>query len=100
GQRYPALRVDHSLQADKDGSTDTLVDIKGQQDDHFDLTETRMILEKIFPILTQRDRENIQGTFREGVGQNETGERIGLRQMHVSRLQRTAIKKLQEAAHK
>ncbi|UTP75501.1 hypothetical protein NFD60_05320 [Staphylococcus epidermidis] len=34
----------------------------------------------------------------EGLSQKETGERIGLSQMHVSRLQRTAIKKLQEAA--
>lgn len=39
-------------------------------------------------------------TFIDGLSQKETGERIGLSQMHVSRLQRTAIKKLQEAARK
>ncbi|EJJ3739845.1 sigma-70 family RNA polymerase sigma factor [Staphylococcus aureus] len=72
----------------------------GQQDDHYDLTEKRMILEKILPILSDREREIIQCTFIEGLSQKETGERIGLSQMHVSRLQRTAIKKLQEAAHK
>lgn len=51
-----------------------------------------MILERILPILSEREREIIQCTFIEGLSQKETGERIGLSQMHVSRLQRTAIK--------
>ncbi|MDU1490547.1 MAG: RNA polymerase sigma factor SigB [Staphylococcus epidermidis] len=74
GQSYNALSVDHSIEADKDGSTVTLLDIMGQQE------------------------QIIQCTFIEGLSQKETGERIGLSQMHVSRLQRTAVKKLQEAA--
>lgn len=98
GQSYNALSVDHSIEADKDGSTVTLLDIMGNQDDGYDLTEKRMILERILPILSDREREIIQFTFIEGLSQKETGERIGLSQMHVSRLQRTAIKKLQEAA--
>ena len=100
GQSYNALSVDHSIEADKDGSTVTLLDIMGQQDDNYDLTEKRMILEKILPILSERERQIIHCTFIEGLSQKETGERIGLSQMHVSRLQRTAIKKLQEAANK
>ena len=48
GQSYNALSVDHSIEADKDGSTVTLLDIMGQQDDNYDLTEKRMILEKYF----------------------------------------------------
>ena len=95
GQSYS---VDHSIEADKDGSTVTLLDIMGQKDDNYDLTEKRMILERILPILSDREREIIQCTFIEGLSQKETGERIGLSQMHVSRLQRTAIKKLQQAA--
>ena len=63
----------------------------GQQDDNYDLTEKRMILERILPILS-RERQIIQCTFIEGLSQKETGERIGLSQMHVSRLQRTAVK--------
>ncbi|MBM0869045.1 RNA polymerase sigma factor SigB [Staphylococcus auricularis] len=97
-QSYNALSVDHSIEADKDGSTVTLLDIMGQQDDNYDLTEKRMILDKILPILSDREREIIQCTFIEGLSQKETGECIGLSQMHVSRLQRTAIKKLQQAA--
>lgn len=59
-----------------------------------------MILERILPILSERERQIIQCTFIEGLSQKETGERIGLSQMHVSRLQRTAIKnykKLQDS---
>lgn len=100
GQSYNALSVDHSIEADKDGSTVTLLDIMGEQEGGYDLTEKRMILERILPILTDREREIIQCTFIEGLSQKETGERIGLSQMHVSRLQRNAIKKLQQAAKK
>lgn len=31
GQSYNALSVDHSIEADKDGSTVTLLDIMGQK---------------------------------------------------------------------
>ncbi|MDO5376147.1 MAG: RNA polymerase sigma factor SigB [Staphylococcus rostri] len=98
GQSYHALSVDHSIEADKDGSTVTLLDVMGSQDENYDLTEQRIILERILPILSEREREIIQCTFIEGLSQKETGERVGLSQMHVSRLQRTAIKKLQQAA--
>lgn len=100
GQSYNALSVDHSIEADKDGSTVTLLDVMGQSDDNYDLSEKRLILEKVLPILSEREREIIQFTFMEGLSQKETGERVGLSQMHVSRLQRTAINKLRQAVSK
>ena len=45
------------LRADKDGSTVTLLDIMGQKDDNYDLTEKRMILERILPILSDREEK-------------------------------------------
>lgn len=96
-QSYNALSVDHSIEADKDGSTVTLLDVMGEREEGYELTEKRMILEKVLPILSEREREIIQCTFIEGLSQKETGEKIGLSQMHVSRLQRTAIKKLRDA---
>ena len=100
GQSYNALSVDHSIEADKDGSTVTLLDVMGQSDDNYDLSEKRLILENVLPILSDREREIIQFTFMEGLSQKETGERVGLSQMHVSRLQRTAINKLRQAVSK
>ena len=100
GQSYNALSVDHSIEADKDGSTVTLLDVMGQSDDNYDLSEKRLILENVLPILSDREREIIQHTFMEGLSQKETGEHVGLSQMHVSRLQRTAINKLRQAVSK
>ena len=37
-----------------------------------------MILERILPILSDRERQIIQCTFIEGLSQKETGERIDL----------------------
>lgn len=100
GQSYNALSVDHSIEADKDGSTVTLLDIMGNTEEGYELTEKRMILQKVLPILSDREKEIIQCTFIEGLSQKETGLKIGLSQMHVSRLQRTAIKKLRDAVQK
>src|SRR5699024_8018448 len=97
GQSYNALSVDHSIEADKDGSTVALLDVMGQQDDNYDLAEKRMILEKVLHILSDREHEIIKYTFIDGLSQKETCEKIGLSQMHVSRLERSAIKKLREA---
>lgn len=97
GQSYNALSVDHAIEADKEGSTVTLLDVMGQADDNYELTEKRMILERVLPLLSDRERQIIQYTFIEELSQKEVGEKIGLSQMHVSRLQRVAIEKLRHA---
>ena len=42
-------------------------------------------------------KQIIQYTYIEQLSQKEAGDQLGISQMHVSRLQRKAIKKLQEA---
>ena len=69
GQSYNALSVDHSIEVDKDGSTVTLLDVMGQADDNYDLAEKRMILEKVLPILSEREQEIIHSTFIDGLSQ-------------------------------
>ena len=53
--------------------------------------------DKLWVILNEREKQIIQLTYLEQLSQKETGERLGISQMHVSRIQRKAIKKLQEA---
>ena len=48
-------------------------------------------------MLSEREKQIIQYTYIEQLSQKETGDKLGISQMHVSRLQRKAIKKLQEA---
>ncbi|EUJ19080.1 RNA polymerase sigma factor SigB [Listeria aquatica] len=97
GKSYQALSVDHSIEADSDGSTITLLDVVGNDDDGFEQVNQRMLLEKVLPILDSREQKILQYTFIENRSQKETGELLDISQMHVSRIQRQAIKKLREA---
>ncbi|MFE8703035.1 RNA polymerase sigma factor SigB [Cytobacillus sp. FJAT-54145] len=97
GKSYQALSVDHSIEADSEGGTVTLLDIVGNIDSGFEKVNQRLVLEKVLHVLTDREREIIQYTYLENLSQKETGEKLGISQMHVSRLQRRAIKKLQDA---
>ena len=99
GKSYQALSVDHSMEADSDGGTVTLLDIFGDVDEGFERVNQRMVLEKILHVLSEREKSIIQFTYLENLSQKEAGEKIGISQMHVSRLQRRAIKKLREAVH-
>ncbi|MYL73044.1 RNA polymerase sigma factor SigB [Halobacillus litoralis] len=97
GKSYKALSVDRKIEADSDGSTVTILDLIGNQEDGYSNIDQRMLLEKILPILSEREQEILQCTYFENMSQKDTGERLGISQMHVSRLQRRALRKLREA---
>ncbi|MBH0231555.1 RNA polymerase sigma factor SigB [Halobacillus yeomjeoni] len=97
GKSYKALSVDRKIEADSDGSTVTILDLIGNQEDGYSNIDQRMLLEKILPILTEREQEILQCTYFENMSQKDTGEKLGISQMHVSRLQRRALRKLREA---
>lgn len=97
GRSYQALSMDHSIESDSDGSTVTLFDVVGKEDEGFEMTNRRMIVAEAMDILNDREKQIIQLTYLEQMSQKEAGERLGISQMHVSRIQRKAIKKLQEA---
>ncbi|RLQ93165.1 RNA polymerase sigma factor SigB [Falsibacillus albus] len=97
GKSYQALSVDHSIEADSEGSTVTLLDIVGNVDEGYERTNQRLVLEKVLHVLSERERSIIQYTFLENMSQKEAGDMLGISQMHVSRLQRRAIKKLKDA---
>lgn len=97
GRSYQALSMDHTLEADSEGGTVTLFDIIGSQDDGYEKTDQRLLVANALNVLSDRERQIIQYTYIEQLSQKETGELLGISQMHVSRLQRKAIKKLQEA---
>ncbi|MBN8237111.1 RNA polymerase sigma factor SigB [Halobacillus kuroshimensis] len=97
GKSYKALSVDRKIEADSDGSTVTILDLIGNQDEGYSNIDQRMLLEKVLPILSEREQEILQCTYFENMSQKDTGERLGISQMHVSRLQRRALRKLREA---
>ncbi|MGI8316522.1 RNA polymerase sigma factor SigB [Halobacillus mangrovi] len=97
GKSYKALSVDRKIEADSDGSTVTILDLIGNSEDGYSHIDQKMLLEKVLPILSEREQEILQCTYFENMSQKDTGERLGISQMHVSRLQRRALRKLREA---
>ena len=97
GKSYQALSMDHSIESDSDGSTVTLIDIVGKDDEGFEKTNIQMLVDDALDILDEREKQIIQLTYLQQLSQKETGQLLGISQMHVSRIQRKAIKKLQEA---
>lgn len=97
GQSYRALSVDRKMESDSDGSGIAIIDIVGDTEDAYDTVDHKMLLEKIMPVLSEREQKILQYTFFENKNQKETGELLGISQMHVSRLQRRSLRKLREA---
>ncbi len=71
----------------------------GTCDAGFDRAEDRAIVLGLLRHLSRREREIVRLRFEEDLTQAEIGARIGLSQMHVSRVLRNALEKLR-AAHR
>ncbi|WP_088105705.1 RNA polymerase sigma factor SigB [Halalkalibacter urbisdiaboli] len=94
---YQALSVDRTLDADQEGGEVTLLDLVGNVDDGYGKTEQQLLLQKAFSVLNERERQILHYTYYENLSQKETGEKLNISQMHVSRLQRRALDKLRES---
>ncbi|ADU28634.1 RNA polymerase sigma factor SigB [Evansella cellulosilytica] len=97
GKSYQALSVDRSIEADDEGSAVTLLDLVGSTEGGYEKTDQQMLLEKAFTVLSDREKQILHLTYFENLSQKDTGEKLGISQMHVSRLQRRALQKLRES---
>jgi RNA polymerase sigma-B factor len=97
GKSYQAASVDVPIETGSEGSTVTTLDIVGSQDEGFEKVDQRLLLESALHVLSEREREIIHMTFIANKSQKETGEMLGISQMHVSRLQKKALEKLRKA---
>ena len=88
---YRALSLDEPL-ADGLGPLDSL----GSDDAGFERVEQRHLLRSGMTRLPAREREILHLRFYEGLTQREIAGRIGVSQMHVSRLIRRSIEALRE----
>lgn len=96
GKSYQTASVDQSVETGSDGSTVTTLDIVGSEDDGFEKVDQKLFLESALHVLNEREKQIIQFIFIENKSQKETGEFLGISQMHVSRLQKKAIEKLRK----
>ncbi len=63
----------------------------GSEDEGFGRSEDRAALAPVLAHLPEREREILRMRFEEGLPQTQIAERVGLSQMHVSRLIRKAL---------
>ena len=88
-----------SLDAPVSGDDDaaSLADLLGERDARLDDVERVLTLDSALECLTDRDREILRLRFHEELTQSQIGARVGLSQMHVSRLIGQALVRLREA---
>jgi RNA polymerase sigma-B factor len=73
------------------GDDDTMQDVLGTQDEGFRDVENSVLVEAGLAALEERERRIVELRFFEGLTQSEIAARIGISQMHVSRLLRRAL---------
>ena len=94
-QAYKSVSLQSSPGADGEDES-SLLDHMGIDDDGFDTSEDRIILSPGFARLEPRERFILHLRFFEGLTQSQIATRVGISQMHVSRLIRRALEKLRE----
>jgi RNA polymerase sigma-B factor len=88
---YRARSLDASA---GDGSDETLVQQVGAEDGELDHADDRVSTEHAMACLSTRDRLVVRLRFEEDLSQSEIGERLGISQMHVSRLLRRSLDRM------
>jgi RNA polymerase sigma-B factor len=90
---YRAVSLDDPLGAEGRAPAEQL----GGDDDAFERAEQRLLLDRGLSALAPREREILRLRFFEGLTQREIAERVGISQMHVSRLIRRSLADLRAA---
>jgi RNA polymerase sigma-B factor len=94
---YEAASLDAPAVRD-DGESASLVDLLGRDDSAYDLVEDRDAIASTWLALPEVERKVLELRFMHDLTQREIGEQIGYSQMHVSRLLRRALDRLETAA--
>jgi RNA polymerase sigma-B factor len=94
---YEAASLDAPTSRE-DGDSASLVELLGEDDSAYELVEDRDAIASTWMALPEVERQVLELRFMHDLTQREIGERIGYSQMHVSRLLRRALNRLESAA--
>jgi RNA polymerase sigma-B factor len=92
-----AVSLDQPTRSDEDDAI-SLGSLVGVEETGFEEAENAAVLDNLMHRLNDRERLLLRLRFEEDLTQTEIGERVGISQMHVSRLIRGAIARLQVTA--
>lgn len=90
-QSYSAASLDEPLGEDR-----TALDVLGGEDEGYDQADRRLMVLDGLGALAEREREIVRLRFFEGLTQREIADRVGVSQMHVSRLLRRSLAEMRE----
>jgi RNA polymerase sigma-B factor len=94
---YRAVSLDRPRSDDEDEG-DSYADAFGADDPGYGLAEDAATVDRLMRVLSEREREVLRLRFEEDLTQSEIGQRVGVSQMHVSRLIRQSIARLRDEA--
>jgi RNA polymerase sigma-B factor len=95
GQARHAISLDVQSQTE-DGEGDPLKERLGRSDPSFDTVEYGAAIEEALDSLAKRDRVVLHLRFVEDMTQTQIAQRVGISQMHVSRVLRATLRRLRE----
>lgn len=93
---YRAVSLDRPRGDDEDD--ETVAQTFGSDDPGFGLAEDAATVERLMTVLSERERQVLHLRFAEDLTQSEIGARVGVSQMHVSRIIRQAVARLRDEA--
>jgi RNA polymerase sigma-B factor len=98
GTAFDSMSLDAPLSRGERGGTATYADSVGEVDPRLELIEYRSVVAATLRAMPKREREVLALRFAEDMTQSEIAARVGVSQMHVSRLIRRALARLQAVA--
>jgi RNA polymerase sigma-B factor len=94
GRAYSSLSLSAGSGGhDDDGELDPLESL-GTEEHQYEVSEDRAVLAPGFRVLDERERRILHLRFFEGLTQSQIAQRVGISQMHVSRLIRRSLEKI------
>jgi RNA polymerase sigma-B factor len=94
GSSYNTLSIDSGGGGDEDAPA--IVDTLGDRDLSLDQIENREALRPLLAALPERERTVLVLRFFESLTQTQIAERVGISQMHVSRLLAKSLARLRD----
>jgi len=94
GRAYSPASLDADLGEGGDEHASSLMDYLGTEDPELERMENRHTLETALASLPDRLREVLQLRYYDRLSQSDIAKRLGISQMHVSRIQRDALRRL------
>ncbi|CAN5567772.1 N/A [soil metagenome] len=99
GQAYRSTSIDAPRRGDEDDGRD-LANQLGDIDTNMFDAENRMLISRLIQSLPSREQLMVHLRFFEGMTQSQIAERLGISQMHVSRLLSKSLRILRDEAER